>query len=260
MTKNYNKIVSQYKDFYKVFKEAYIGIPAKYNELKRPYYGSLKGFIKKYPNFKSNYKIPTVVFIHGSGDFIGGDIYRRLIVEEAKFAFIAPNSYAVKNRPTYKSPAPLKEYMKVHKIRQAEISYTVNRLKEFKWIDKKNLFLMGSSEGALATGIYTGKAFKGRIIIAWNCEDGYYTSYSKIGAKKRDPILAIIGTEDEYFSKNSKIKSNNPTDGHCTGALLKYKNSKVVIIPKAKHNLLENIYTGDEIVNFLDFWKNRTHS
>ncbi|MEA3512251.1 MAG: hypothetical protein U9R37_01475 [Campylobacterota bacterium] len=256
---NIKKTIKKYKNFDKTFIESFIGIPSGYGGLKKPFYGTYSQFIKKYPNFKTNKKIPTVLFMHGSGKFVGGETYRQWIVEDCNFAFISPNSHAIKNRPKYKSPSSKKIYNEVHKIRQAELKYNTKMLLDLKWTSKKNMFLIGSSEGALAVGIYKGDEYKARVILAWSCEDGYYSSDTSIGAKTTKPILAIIGSHDEYFSTNSKFVDDKDENisGHCLEALLEYKNSKVVILPKTKHKLLDNIYTQSEIVNFLMFWNNK---
>ena len=62
MNKEYQKIVDKYKDFKKTFKYAYIGIPKGINGLKEPFFGTLEKFLKLYPNFNLNKKIPTNVY------------------------------------------------------------------------------------------------------------------------------------------------------------------------------------------------------
>ena len=160
--------------------------------------------------------------------------------------------FKLKNRPTYTTPTKIKNYEAVHKVRITEIYYNIQQLKTLDFIDSKNIFLMGSSEGALAAANYSGNEFKGRIVAAYACENGYYSRDFKIGAKKKDPFLNIIGTHDEYFSSISKHNEKNT--GHCANALLEFKNAKVVLLPKTKHNVVENQYTLHEVVNFLKFW------
>jgi hypothetical protein len=113
---------------------------------------------------------------------------------------------------------------------------------------------MGNSEGALAAAAYTGKEFKGRVVVAYSCENGYYSKNFKIGAKKNEPFLNIIGTQDEYFSKNSQPNKNYEVQGHCTKALKKFPYAKVVILPQTRHDITKNIYVKNEITNFLKFW------
>lgn len=254
------KILKKYDNFYEIFDKAYIAIPKGYGGLKKTFIGYMDNFKKKYPNFNPKKKIPTVLYMHGSGDFVRGDIYRDWISKDLGFAFICPQSHILNNRPIYVSPAPKKQYKKVHRLRQAEIKFSSKKIKKINWIDKDNLFLMGNSEGALATGIYQGDEFKARVILAWSCEDGYYSKNTHIGSSKNEPILSIIGTEDEYFGVNSKFinKNKHKIQGHCIEALLEHKNSKVIVLPKAKHNLTDNLYTKYEIINFLKFWSNYT--
>lgn len=260
MNSDTKKIVKQYENFNQVFDKSYVGIPKGYGGLEKKFIGYMDDFIKKYPKFNPKEKIPTVLYMHGSGDFIRGDTYREWISGDLGFAFICPQSHILKNRPTYISPAPKKQYKKVHKLRQAEIKYSSKKIRKIEWIDKKNLFLMGNSEGALATGIYPGDEFKARIILAWSCEDGYYSQHTHIGSSKHEPILSVIGTEDEYFGVNSKFinSKKHKIRGHCIEALLEHENSKVVVLPKTKHNLTDNPYTKHEIINFLQFWSEST--
>ncbi len=70
----------------------------------------------------------------------------------------------------------------MHKVRQAEIFYNIKKLKDLKFIDKNNIFLMGNSEGGLAAAAYKGREFRGRIVTAYSCENGYYSKDFKIGS------------------------------------------------------------------------------
>lgn len=254
------KIEKQYDNFYEIFDKAYVGIPKGYGGLKKSFIGYMDQFQKQYPKFNPKQKIPTVLYMHGSGNFVRGDTYREWITEDLGFAFICPQSHILRNRPTYVSPAPKKEYKKVHKLRQTEIKYSSKKIRKIKWVDKENFFLIGNSEGALAAGIYQGNEFKARVILAWSCEDGYYSDDTHIGSKKNEPILSIIGTEDEYFGVDSIFvnRKKHKIQGHCIEALLEHENSKVVVLPKTKHNLTDNLYTKNEIINFLQFWSKNT--
>ncbi len=253
MQKRYKKIIDNYSDFNKIFEDAYIGVPEKYLDDSKPFYGTLKSFLKKYGNIKLK-NVPTLFFMHGSAGLRKGAVYRKWVVEEG-FIFFSPNSFRVKKRPTYETPAKLKKYEKVHNFRQAEIYYCLERLSELNFIDIKNIFLMGNSEGGLAAAAYKDKNFKGRIITAYSCENGYYSKDFKIGASKSEPILNIIGTHDEFFSNDSKPTKDYEVQGHCTNALRKYRNAKVIILPQTKHDITTNIYVKNDILNFLKLWK-----
>jgi len=113
---------------------------------------------------------------------------------------------------------------------------------------------MGNSEGGLASAIFKSKKFRGRIVTAFSCESTYFYKNFQLGSKKSEPFLNIIGTHDEYFSKNSKFNKDYKVTGNGIEKLKNYKNAKVVILPKAKHDLTLNIYVKDEILNFLRLW------
>ncbi|XPV69066.1 MAG: hypothetical protein ACNI25_00465 [Halarcobacter sp.] len=248
------KTLNKYENFEDTFKYSYIGLPKGFGGLKKPFFGQLYKFLKLYPKFKVSTKLPTLFYMHGSAGFKKGLLYRKWIVQDANCIFFAPNSFKINNRPTYTTPSPIKKYEVVHKLRQAEIVYNLKKLQGFDFVDFDNLFLMGNSEGALAAAAYKGKEFKGRIVTAYSCENGYYSKDFKLGCKKHDPFLNIIGTHDEYFSNNSKPNEKYEVTGNCTKALKKNKNAKVVLLPQTKHDITKNIYVKDDIVNFLKYW------
>jgi hypothetical protein len=253
-----DKILEKYDNFKDTYKYAYIGLPKGFNGLSKSYFGTLNSFLNQHPNFKTKEKLPILFYMHGSAGFSKGESYRKWIVNEANFIFFAPNSFKIKNRPTYKTPTSIKKYEKVHKLRQAEIVYNLKKLKSLEFIDFKNLFLMGNSEGGLAAAFYKGKEFKARIVTAYSCENGYYSKDFKIGARRYDPFLNIIGTHDEYFAKDSKPSKDYDVQGHCTQALKKFPNAKVVILPQTKHDITKNIYVKSEITNFLNLWTKKS--
>jgi hypothetical protein len=257
MTQKIKNIIEAYPNFSHSYKYAYIGIPKGFGGLKKPFYGTLKEFKKRYPNFTAKEQIPTVFFMHGSAGLRKGQTYRKWIVEEARFIFFAPNSFKIDCRPTYETPTKLRKYEKVHDFRKAEIYYNLERLKQVSFIDLNNLFLMGNSEGGLAAAAFKGRAFKGRIITAYSCENGYYSSDFKLGAKKSEPFLNIIGTHDEYFSNDSTVNKKYDVQGHCTKALISHKNAKVILLPQTKHDITQNIYVKDDIIHFLRFWSKK---
>ena len=254
LNKSINDTIKRYKNFDDIFRYAYVGFPKGFLGLKKPFYGLFEEFNQKHTNIEKK-RYPIVLYMHGSSGLSRGEVYRKYIVEEAGFIFFAPNSHKIKNRPIYKSPAKEKHYIKVHKIRVAEIEYCLNKLKKLPYVDKKNIFLMGNSEGGLAAAVSKTEGFRARIVTAFSCENSYFYKNFKVGFKKHTPFLNIIGTHDEFFSKKSKLNKNLKTNGHGIELLKKYYNSKIVVACKAKHDLTKNIYVKDEILNFLKLWK-----
>jgi len=246
----------EYKNFGDSFNKAFIGIPKGVLGIAKPFYGTYSEALIKIPNLK-NYtkKLPTVVYMQGSNSFNSGKILRKWITGDAGYIFFAPNTYTSKDRPTYSSPVPKRLYEKIHAYRQAEIDLFLKRVNELPFIDKDKMFLMGYSEGALASARYAGDEFIGRIILGWSCEPSYYTDYPKVGAKRDDPFLNIIGRDDQYFGKQNPWNNAYRNEGHCGDALFKFTNAKVVLLPNIGHNLLKSNFLKDEILNFIKFFK-----
>ena len=250
-----NATAKEYPNFFASFDKAFIGIPKGVLGRAKPFYGTYDQALIKIPNLKKyTKKLPTVVYMQGSGSFDSGKIFRKWITE-AGYIFFAPNTHTSPKRPTYSSPVPKMVYEKVHAYRQAEIDLFVKRLAELPFIDTKRMFLMGFSEGALATARYSGDEFVGRIVLGWSCEPNYYTDYPKVGAKESDPFLNIIGRDDRYFGSQNPWNNGYHNKGHCGDALFRFTNAKVVLLPNTGHKLIDNPFVKDEILNFIRLFK-----
>lgn len=254
MQKKIKKVFKKYSNIADSYKYAYIGIPKQLLNLKENFYGTYDEFLNKYPDLKFKKKLPTVLYMHGSTGLFTGDKYRRYIVEHVGAIFFAPNSFKIKNRPTYSSPVKEKVYIEVHKIRLAEIEFSSKKLTKLPFVDSNNIFLMGNSEGGLAAAIYKSKLFKGRIITAFSCESSYFYTNFKLGTKKDEPFLNIIGTHDQFFSTKSKLNKKYKAQGNGIDALKEYKYAKIVILAKTKHDITTNPYVQNEIESFLKLW------
>ena len=254
---DYKPISQKYEGFTDSFDKAFIGLPEGFMGLTEPFYGTYDEALMKFPGLKdSSEKLPAVIYMQGSGKFSKGPTFREWITGDAGYIFFAPNTHTGKNRPTYSSPVPKAHYEAVHAYRQAEISLFVARMDELKFIDKDRMFLMGNSEGAFAAARYAGKEFVGRIVLSWSCEPGYYTDYPKVGASyKKEPFLNIMGRDDAYFGKNNPWNNQYDNEGHCGDALFRFKNAKIVLLPKTGHNVMANPFTKWEVLNFIEMFK-----
>ena len=118
---------------------------------------------------------------------------------------------------------------------------------------------MGSSEGGLAAARYPGNEFKGRVVIGWSCEKGYFTDNPKIGANKKDPFLNIVGYKDEYFGVDAVWNQNQNKTGNCAQQMSSdgFDKGKIIIYPDGYHNNRENQYIVYDILGFLNYWKGR---
>ena len=246
--------IDKYENIQDTHKHAYVGFPKGFGGIKKSFYGTYKEFKRKHPEVQADKAYSTLLYMHGSSGLYKGDLYRKFIVEELGFVFFAPDSYRIKNRPTYQSPTSLKKYMKVHRVRIAEIQYNYEKLIQLDYVDNDNVFLMGNSEGGLAAAIFKSTKFKGRIITAFSCESSYFYKNFKLGSQKDEPFLNIIGTHDQFFAKESSLNKEYKVKGHGIDKLKNYENAKVVILTKTKHDLTTNIYVKDEILTFLKLW------
>ena len=255
MNATIKETLKKYENFDDTYKYAYVGFPKGFAGIEKAFYGTFYEFNKQYPNIKADKTYPTLMYMHGSSGLKGGEVYREYIVEECGFIFFAPNSFKIKNRPTYKSPANASDYTRVHKVRVAEIEYNLKKIEELSFFDIKNIFLMGNSEGGLATAIFESEKFAGRIVTAFSCEDSYFYKDFKLGSKIDEPFLNIMGTHDEFFAKGTTLNKEYKVKGHGMEKLKNHENAKVVILSKTKHELTSNRYVKEEILSFLKLWR-----
>ncbi len=188
---------------------------------------------------KISTRVPVVVFLHGSSGLklkAIGEWQRGLA--ELGIASIAPDSFALPDRLTYKSPIPQETYEQIHALRQSEIELAVKALQDAPWADTSRMVLAGTSEGAVSVARYAGNAFKGRILYAWSCEDNYFVKGHATALPSDQPILNVISTTDPFFSPANPWIGNAAPAGHCGPRLSKSQRSSVVLIPDAPHTLL----------------------
>jgi dienelactone hydrolase len=149
-------------------------------------------------NVLAGRKVPTVLYLHGCSGFgTSGKVNVALLVE-AGYAVIAPDSFARPGRPATCDPkrnaviVAREVAAQVHRMRLAEVRYALERLGEFPWVDRDNLFLFGHSQGGTAAAAYAGKGFRARVVTGTRCARG-------IGARSAEPVLAVFSTDDPWF-------------------------------------------------------------
>ena len=196
------------------------------------------GKLKDIPKLSGS-KVPVVVFMHGSTGLALKAIGEwQQWLAGLGYASVAPDSFSLPNRVTYKSPIDVDSYERVHALRGSEIAPTVQALKSQTWVDASQLILAGSSEGSVPVAQYTGTEFMARILYAWSCEQNYFVKEPKNAFETGKPVLNIISSTDPFFSKsNSWVGNANPA-GHCGAALKGNASASVLLIPDAQHTVL----------------------
>lgn len=184
-------------------------------------------------------KVPVVVFLHGSSG-LGlkaiGEWQHWLAT--LGVASIAPDSFSLPDRLTYKSPVAKDVYEKIHALRLSEVNLTIQALQGAPWADPARLVLAGTSEGATAVARYTGAEFAGRILYSWSCENNYFVQEHRTALPKDRPVLNVMSGTDVFFSPSNPWLGNPAAKGHCADALKDNTQASVVLIPGAPHTLL----------------------
>ena len=187
-------------------------------------------------HIKPGAKAPAVLFLHGcSGMSYGTTEYRRFFIETG-YAVFEPDSFArFGPGPGVKSCGGNSFRARTEEVEQALIE-----IRKLDWVDQKQVFLMGSSEGGRVVAGWSKDGFAGHIILATACWDqkGLIPS-----APKNVPVLAVVGEKD---SNGERCQ----TRSHARG-------SRSIVINGAGHVILDYPETGKAIADFLKVVRNR---
>ncbi len=141
---------------------------------------------------------PAMIYLHGCGginpyhDLYGWGEY----IAKMGFLVVLPDSFSRPNRISNCNSATKQfgTFPQVWEYRQQEIFYTLEQLKQTKNVDPNAIFLMGHSEGGVATAQNSNKEFKGVIISAWTCS----IRVSGLMSAKETAVLAMGHTKDSW--------------------------------------------------------------
>ena len=164
---------------------------------------------------------------------------------------MAPDSFALPDRLTYKSPISPDIYERIHALRLSEVSLATQALRQAPWADPQRWVLAGTSEGAAAVARYKGQEFLGRIVFSWSCENNYFVRSHGTALPDDKPVLNIISSTDPYFSPANSWLGNPTAAGHCAAALRNNKQASIVLIPGAPHTVLNLPATRQPVAAFM---------
>ena len=200
----------------------------------------------------SGRQVPVLVFLHGSSG-----LGLKAIGEWQQwlaglgYASIAPDSFALANHVTYKSPIDKASYERIHALRASEIAPALSALRSQAWIDSSKLILAGTSEGSVPVARYPGNEFVARILYAWSCETNYFVMEPRNSFEPGKPVLNVISASDPFFSRSNVWLSNPDAQGHCGSALKDNSRASVFLVPNAPHTLLNLSATRSATAGFL---------
>lgn len=148
-------------------------------------------------------KLPVILYLH-SCEGLGH--HREDLRRFAKLGFvtIGLDSFARDYRPLgcdEEREKFLSSFDLAVAFQKAELEYAIGRLKEFGWIDRKNLFLVGSGMGGLVAAHYAGDDFAGHVIEGWGCR-GPNPVFDGIRAPENVRIFSAVSKNDRWYIKN----------------------------------------------------------
>lgn len=195
---------------------------------------------------------PLVVFMHGSSGLGLAAIGEwQQWLAGMGIASLAPNSFALPDRLTYKSPVDKATYERVHALRLSEVALATQAVAQLPWVDRTRVVLAGTSEGATAVARYAGAEYAARIVFSWSCEDNYFVQAHGTALPQDRPVLNVMSSTDVFFSASNSWLGNPAPQGHCGSALKANKQASVVLIPGAPHTLLNLPQARHPVAGFL---------
>lgn len=203
--------------------------------------GMSDGFVRgKLAKLKK--KRPTVIFSHGCAGIGRGNLRYMRLLAQAGYAVIAPDSFARRYRPETCIPSehgliPGAPFGRVSRMRQEEIHHAVYRVRRILWADKKNLFLMGQSQGGAAAAAYEGNEFSAHVIAGSTCWRGVWMPLGT-------PALAL-------YSKDDPWRRNRAADLCLRRGESRGVNMEFHLFEGRAHNLSRNERARRLILDFL---------
>lgn len=239
------------EELVRTFDRAIIAIPSKYlnpDDFSTSWcmWGLVENVRDELDKIPADSEIPLVIYMHGcAGMGISG---RRDIEFLARnnYAVLAPDSFARKYKP--KSCDPRTYTGGLHRgvlgFRLAEARYAHEVARNLPWVDKRNIFMMGFSQGGITTAKYPHGGLAGRIILGWTCNTGW-PEYNGISGPRDEPILAVVASNDPWFA--------NPWNlGHCGSSMLFRRNAESVVVDVNFHHIQSLPEVQEKILQFLE--------
>jgi len=182
---------------------------------------------------------PVIMLIAGCQQAIPTRFMKALA--EQGYVVVAPDSHARFLNPLscVEGGADASNAEKTIQLRQAEIRYSLNRLKKISWVDLENLFLLGLHDGAAPVSLYKGLDVKARILSEWNCQGA--EMIHGVSNEEKAPLFAVSSSNVPTFA------------GDCGEFLSSDGESQVFIMPeKYSDNILMEPIVFTQLLRFLD--------
>lgn len=197
--------------------------------------------------------MPVVIYLHGcAGINRTHDASWASLLTEQGFIVVMPDSLARPGRIPNCDPK-LKggnAFPNAFKYRQQEIGYALEQTQKASWADKRNIFLMGFSEGGIATAQSAHDGFAGRIIMGWTCTNKNNPDFDGIYSTKDSPVLAIASENDDW-------RIGKATAGNCANKAQGRSNFKQIDIPGSEHTTYGSDAAQNAVKSFLSQYRGK---
>jgi hypothetical protein len=229
---------------------AIVAIPAEYYKWDVPSEmntrGRLKDVAQDLNNIAGENKIPLVIYLHGCNGFGSQSRSDIEFLVSNGYAVLAPSSFARKYKPISCNPNTYEGGL--HRgaldFRLAEARYAHQAVNNLPWVDKRNIFMMGFSEGGTTTAQYQHGGLAGKIILGWTCNSGL-PEYRGISGPQDEPILAVVASNDPWFR-------HLWSSGHCGNWMSSRQNAESVVVNYNFHDVQSLPEVEKKILKFLE--------
>jgi len=197
-------------------------------------------------------KLPIVIYLHGCSGVWWGTYIRLDFFAENGFAVIAPTSFARAKYPKSCDPATKRAglYRETLKMRQYDALNAIKNAKQLDWVDSRNIFLVGFSEGGITSATVSTDFDSGvnaRVIEGWTCH-AEWSEYRGISVSSSEPVLALVADQDPWFQ-------DSWARGSCGRYMRSDNGSRSVIYSIgpliSRHSLLDNSDVQTTVLEFL---------
>ncbi len=175
-------------------------------------------------------KMPLVIYMHGCDGWVAGSVGSEVqFIAAAGFAVLAPDSFARQNKQKH-CDADSKRggiFRSALRYRLAEARHAHEAALTMPWVDQRNIFIIGFSEGGLTAAKYGHGGLAGRVVLGWTCNAGW-SEYVGISGPLDEPILAIVADEDPWFQEEYD-------KGHCGEFFVGRSNADSFVIDHRGH-------------------------
>lgn len=195
---------------------------------------------------------PVAVVMHGSSGIAAFITeYQLWLARELGVASVAPDSMAIPDRLTYKSPVSVEIYERVHALRAAELAHALDALRKLPWADQKHILLIGTSEGSVPVARSADPQVAARIVYAWSCEKNYFVAEPRTAMPPTVPVLNAIAGSDPYFSGENPWNRDYAVTGSCAAAMRGFSQAAVYMPVLKKHTIINEPDVRDVTAAFI---------